>query len=345
MGSDLSLGLSPSLLCVLLVSALWFTAAQSAESERVTENSEKLRKLEVEEKNEPAPTDLINKFTNESSLCKLYIDQKQAELNVCRSQLEKDRNRDNQISDLINNLISCNIRELRKSESIDASTRALMGQINELNAQLRARDRQIEQLLEESMQKSDQLQSARSKLKAYDAQLDQFHPSSCLPFGSTSGIYRIKLPGLESFYAPCDARYAGGGWMVIQRRMDGSENFYRNWSDYRAGFGSLMGEFFMGLEKLHRLTAMRPHELFLHLEDFEDEMRFAHYDNFSIGSEATGYELVSLGKYDGNAGNSMGLSVLQKFSTPDRDNDAWVNGSCARRYHSAWWYGGCTAFW
>lgn len=343
MGSDLSLGLSTSLLCVLLVSALWFTAAaQSAESaERVTEKSEKL-----EEKNKLRSTDLINKFTNESSLCKLYIEQKQAELNVCRSQLEEDRNRDNQISDLMHTLISYRVKDhLRESESIDASTRALIVQINELNAQLEAKDRQIEQLQEENRQKSEQLQSAQSKLRAYDEQLDQFHPSSCLPFGSTSGIYRIKLPDLESFYAPCDARYAGGGWIVIQRRMDGSENFYRNWSDYRAGFGSLMGEFFVGLEKLHRLTAMRPHELFLHLEDFEDEMRFAHYDNFSIGSEATGYELVSLGKYDGNAGNSMGLSVLQKFSTLDQDNDAWVNGSCARRYHSAWWYGGCAALW
>lgn len=359
MGSYLSLGVSTFLLCLLL-SSLWFTIAQSSESEskvepievhelQITENKEKLSKLEAEGWNELGFSNITT--SNETSLCKPYARQKLAELNVSRSlELEEYRNQlkrsHNQISDLSYNLTICSIKaQLHESESIDASTSALIVQIAELNAQIQAKDRQIEQLQQEMRWQSERLQSAQSELKAYDDQLDQFHPSSCLPFGITSGIYRIKLSGLPSFYAPCDARYAGGGWMVIQRRMDGSENFYRNWSDYRAGFGSLMGEFFIGLEKLHRLTASKPHELFLHLEDFEAEMRFAHYDNFSIGSEASGYELSSLGKYEGNAGNSLGLNVLQKFSTLDQDNDTWTNGSCARRYHGAWWYGGCAAFW
>jgi len=28
--------------------------------------------------------------------------------------------------------------------------------------------------------------------------------------------------------------------------MDGSVNFYRNWTDYASGFGSLTGEFWLG---------------------------------------------------------------------------------------------------
>ncbi|XP_071796246.1 uncharacterized protein [Asterias amurensis] len=44
------------------------------------------------------------------------------------------------------------------------------------------------------------------------------------------------------------------GWIVVQRRYNGSVNFNRNWTEYKKGFGSTDGEFWLGNEILHNLT-------------------------------------------------------------------------------------------
>lgn len=51
----------------------------------------------------------------------------------------------------------------------------------------------------------------------------------------------------------CDAEYDKGGWVVIQYRFNGSEDFFRNWTDYESGFGTLDGEFWLGNEKIYQV--------------------------------------------------------------------------------------------
>ena len=52
----------------------------------------------------------------------------------------------------------------------------------------------------------------------------------------------------------CNQTTAGGGWTVIQEKMDSSVNFNRTPDDYKHGFGNLVGEFWLGLDKINHLT-------------------------------------------------------------------------------------------
>jgi len=163
-----------------------------------------------------------------------------------------------------------------------------------------------------------------------------FYPSS------NDGVYIIypfeSLPGIEVF---CDMTTDEGGWTTIQRRLDGTENFFRGWDDYVAGFGSKSSEYWLGLENIHKLTADGDYELRIDMEDFQGHTRYAHYGNFAVG-EGTNYTLT-ISDYEGNAGDSMIYPhANMKFSTFDRDQDEGeVVRNCAEAYKGGWWYSAC----
>ena len=140
----------------------------------------------------------------------------------------------------------------------------------------------------------------------------------------------------------CDMQTDGGGWTVFQRRQDGSEDFYRVWNDYVSGFGSLTGEFWLGLEKIHRLTKRNVTRLRVDLGDFEGNTTFAKYDTFRVLNFSTNYTLLDVSGYSGTAGNSLAGHIGSQFSTRDRDNDIWPD-NCAVSFGGAWWYRNCHA--
>ncbi|XP_071846028.1 uncharacterized protein [Apostichopus japonicus] len=55
-----------------------------------------------------------------------------------------------------------------------------------------------------------------------------------------SGVYEVKPNNWTGppFEVYCDMSN-GGGWTVIQRRMDDAQDFNLYWSDYKEGFGNL----------------------------------------------------------------------------------------------------------
>ena len=85
---------------------------------------------------------------------------------------------------------------------------------------------------------------------------------------------------------------------MLQRRVDGSVDFFLNWSDYKIGFGDLSGEFWLGNEKIHRLTSNDKNKLRVDLDDFAGNTSYAEYDMFGVMSENDKYKL-KLGSYKG----------------------------------------------
>ncbi|XP_050513137.1 angiopoietin-related protein 7-like [Diabrotica virgifera virgifera] len=175
------------------------------------------------------------------------------------------------------------------------------------------------------------------------SEAEHAYPTSCkeiLKSGKNkSDVYIIKpKTSTKPFAVLCDMETKGGGWTHIQKRFDGSQDFYLPWRDYKFGFGDLRGEFWIGLENIHHMTAFETSELLVELTDTDKNNYYAQYTSFSIGNEKDGYVLDNIGQYSGNAGDSLlQYHLNSKFSTLDVDLDG-NDKKCAQLSEGAWWY-------
>ncbi|XP_073496000.1 ficolin-1-A-like [Phyllobates terribilis] len=153
-----------------------------------------------------------------------------------------------------------------------------------------------------------------------------------------SDWYTIYPGGQKKLRVLCDMHTDGGGWIVFQRRWDGSVDFFRDWNSYKNGFGSRLNEFWLGNENLHMLTSSGTWEMRIDLKDFEKLQHYAKYASFQVLGEDENYKLV-LGDFkEGNAGNGMDVHAEMPFSTKDKDSSA---SNCVSLYKGGWWYGNC----
>lgn len=83
---------------------------------------------------------------------------------------------------------------------------------------------------------------------------------------------------------------------MFLKRYDGSVDFQETWQNYKNGFGSVNGEFWLGNEMLTLITNSGTYTLRIDFTDFDGETAYAEYANFVISSEANNYKL-SIGMY------------------------------------------------
>ena len=182
---------------------------------------------------------------------------------------------------------------------------------------------------------------------------------------TTSGPYTIQPnTSRPQITACCDMETDGGGWTIIQRRIDDT-SFDEKWFHYQNGFGIPCGSYWIGLENMHALTQQTIHQLRVELSDFQGNKTYADYKFFSVGSATRKYSLFVNGyNQNSTAGDSLEESNGLRFTTSDNDNDnsyytpAWTNTysscynyrcygtntgfeNCASQFSAGWWYDKC----
>uniref|UniRef100_A0A8C8R9D1 Fibrinogen C-terminal domain-containing protein n=1 Tax=Pelusios castaneus TaxID=367368 RepID=A0A8C8R9D1_9SAUR len=155
-----------------------------------------------------------------------------------------------------------------------------------------------------------------------------------------TGWYTIHLQPGRMLTVFCDMETDGGGWLVFQRRQDGSVDFYQGWEAYKRGFGNQASEFWLGNDNIHLLTSTGVYQLRIDARDFNESGTFAKYTSFKMQSEKENYTLALGSFLGGTLGDSLSAHNGLAFSTRDKDHDSHA-GSCAILYKGGWWYNQC----
>ncbi|XP_071836770.1 uncharacterized protein [Apostichopus japonicus] len=151
-----------------------------------------------------------------------------------------------------------------------------------------------------------------------------------------NGKYTIYPAGSSGFEVFCIM--SSGGWTILQRRTSNSVSFYRNWNDYKNGFGNPTGDHWIGNNKIYKLTNQKTYQLLIEKTNREGAKYHTRYSSFRISNEGDKYRL-SLSGYNGNAGNNaMVANSGYRFSTRDQDNDGSSTFDCAEKHRGGWWY-------
>ena len=140
-------------------------------------------------------------------------------------------------------------------------------------------------------------------------------------------------------------------WIVMQR-VDRTP-FNRSWEEFKVGFGSPDGNFWLRLEKVHKMTNSAPYKLRIEFMLQNGSWYSAEYDTFRVESESQYYR-IHVGGFSGDLCDVMNIDDYggikaqngMNFTTYDRDNDRYENNNCALHVSigGGWWFNHCAYF-
>ncbi|XP_071133126.1 fibrinogen-like protein 1 [Mytilus edulis] len=166
---------------------------------------------------------------------------------------------------------------------------------------------------------------------------------SAVSRNSPSGVYTIYVADqvIDVYCEMTD----NGQWTVIQKRLNGTTHFNRNWQEYKQGFGDVQVEYWLGNDNLHQMLSTKNYKLRIDLEDWNGVTKYAEYDSFIVGNETTNY-ILTISGYNGDAGDSIinppsgqiyhNMNGME-FSTFDKDNEE-AHYNAAEIKQSGWWF-------
>lgn len=102
----------------------------------------------------------------------------------------------------------------------------------------------------------------------------------CTAKSTVRRIFGLICKGMFKICISCNGSIS---FMFSCRRVDGSEDFNRSWSDYETGFGSGYGSYWVGLKYQQILTNGRyNYRLRVDLMDCQGNTAFSQYNLFNV---------------------------------------------------------------
>ena len=151
------------------------------------------------------------------------------------------------------------------------------------------------------------------------AQTNDCRPSDCFDlscYGLSEGkdgphtIYPVS-PNPKPFNVSCDQETDGGGWIMYQRRVNGTLNFTKTWDEYKLGFGNNGGnttELWLGNEHVYQLVQIqgaRQFTLRIEVDAFDGTHGWIEAQHFTLGNESSLYTIY----WNRGTTNSPGSSM------------------------------------